>query len=104
MSWSNWIKNNTTDKDIDYDKLIELVVSSYNLDKKTRKMAQKDRVQFILIWWEKNKKKFKKYTTTCRVGALLNINHATVVYHYTSRKKSRVYEEETQCIKDFIES
>jgi len=104
MSWNDWIKQNTTDKDIDYDRLLELAVSSYNLDKKTRKMAQKDRVQFTLIWWEKNKKKFKKYTTTCRVGSLLNINHATVVHHYTSRKKSRIYEEETKCIKDFIES
>jgi hypothetical protein len=104
MSWNNWIKKNTTDRDIDYDRLLELVVSSYNLDKKTRKMGQKDRVQFVLVWWNQNKDKFRKYNTTTRVGALLNIGHATVIHHYAYRKMSSIYEEETKCIKDFIES
>lgn len=104
MSWNDWIKQNTTDKDIDYDRLLELVVSSYQLDKTTRKMGQKDRVQFTILWWDKNKNKFKKYDTTIKLGVLLDIDHSTVVYHYKKRKKSRIYEEETQCIKDFIES
>jgi hypothetical protein len=102
MSWDYWIKEKIVD--VDYDRLIELAVSSYNLGKKTRKMGQKDRVQFIVLWWRDNKEKFFRYNTTTKVGALLNIDHATVVYHYKSRKKSRIYEEETRCIKDFIES
>jgi hypothetical protein len=102
MSWDNWIKNNTVDKN--YDRLLELAVSSYNLDERTRKMDQKDRVQFIIKWWLKNKKKFKKYTNTEKIAGLLKIKHSTVVHHYTYRKKSRIYEEETRCIKDFIES
>lgn len=104
MSWDNWIKNNITEREIDYDKLLEMVVSSYDLDKKTRKMGQKDRVQFIIRWWEKRKEKFIKYNTTTKIGVLLNIDHSTIVYHYKSRKQSRIYEEETRCIKDFIES
>lgn len=104
MSWDHWIKQHVTDKDINYDRLLELATSSYNLDKKSRKMGQKDRVQFIVIWWMSNKNKFVKYNTTTKLGILLNIDHATVIHHYKRRKASRLYEEETKCIKDFIES
>ena len=104
MSWENWINIHDTNKEIDYDKLLELVVSSYDLDKKTRKMGQKDRVQFTVKWWLKNKIKFLRYDTTTKIGILLNINHATVIHHYMRRKSSRLYAEETKCIKDFIES
>jgi len=103
MSWEYWI-DSKGEKLIDYDKLLELVVSSYDLAKKTRKMGQKDRVQFIAIWWLKNKTKFIKYNSTTKVAVLLNVNHATIIHHYTKRKPSRIYDEETKCIKDFIES
>jgi hypothetical protein len=102
MSWDHWIKEKIVD--VDYDRLIELAVSSYNLGKKTRKMGQKDRVQFIVVWWRDNKEKFFRYNTTTKLGALLNIDHSTVIHHYSLRKKSRRYEEETRCIKDFIKS
>lgn len=104
MSWKDWIKQNTTDRDINYDRLIELAISSYSLDKKTRKMGQKDRVQFLVLWWLNNKNKFIKYNTTTKLGALLNLDHSTVTYQYTRRKKSKIYEEEIKCVKDFIES
>jgi hypothetical protein len=104
MSWNDWIKKNTTDRDINYDRLLELTISSYSLDKKTKKMGQKDRVHFLVLWWHKHKNKFKKYNTTIKIGIALEIHHATVIHYYKNRKISRIYEEETKCIKDFIES
>ena len=104
MSWDYWIKKNTTDKDINYDRLLELAVSSYDLTKKTRKMGHKDRVQFLIKWWLNHKQKFVKYDSLTKIGILLNIDHATVIHHCKHRKASRLYKEETKCIKDFIES
>lgn len=103
MSWEHWIKLNT-DKAFYYDRLLELVVNSYSLDKRTRKMGHKDRVQFVVIWWFDNKNKFYKYQTLTSVAALFKIHHATIIHHYSRRKPSRYYEKETECVKDFIES
>lgn len=104
MSWENWIRNNSKEKDIYYDKMLEMVIDSYDLRNRTRKMGQKDRMQFVIVWWLKNKTKFTKYDTVVKVAKLFEVDHATIIHHYTRRKSSRLYEEETKCIKDFIES
>jgi len=103
MSWDYWIALNSN-KAFYYDRLLELAVSSYDLDKKTRKMGHKDRVQFVLVWWFDNKNKFYKYQTLVSVAKLFKITHGTVIHHYSRRKPSRYYERETECVKDFIES
>ena len=100
---SSWEENHP-EADINYDYLLELAIISYSLMKKTRKMGHIDRVHYIVIWWHKHKNKFKKYNTTIKLGIELEIHHSTVIYYYKRRKKSRIYEEETKCIKDFIES
>lgn len=104
MSWHHWIEEHHPELEIDYDYLLELAITNYNLAKKTRRMGHIDRIHYIIMWWHKHKHRFLKYNTTIKLGIALDINHATVIHYYKRRKKSRIYEEETQCIKDFIES
>lgn len=104
MSWHHWIEEHHPELEIDYDYLLELAIANYNLAKKTRRMGHIDRIHYIIMWWHKHKHRFLKYNTTIRLGIALDINHATVIHYYKRRKKSRIYEEETKCIKDFIES
>lgn len=104
MSWHHWIEEHHPQSDINYDYLLELAINSYSLMKKSRKMGHIDRVHYIVMWWYKHKNKFKKYNTTIKLGIALEIHHATVIHYYKRRKISRIYEEETKCIKDFIES
>lgn len=104
MSWDSWIRNNSKEKDIYYDKILEMVIDSYDLRKRTRKMAHKDKMQYVIIWWHRHKTKFIKYDTVVKVAKLFQVDHATIIHHYTRRKPSRLYEQEIKCIKDFIES
>jgi hypothetical protein len=104
MSWHHWIEEHHPELEIDYDYLLELAITNYNLAKKTRKMGHIDRTHYIIMWWHKHKHRFLKYNTTIKLGMALDIHHATVIHYYKRRKISRIYEEETKCIKDFIES
>lgn len=108
--WEVWIVNNCDSLDpiIDhtpYDALLELAVSSYDLRSKSRKMDLKDQMQYLCLWWSRNKHAMKKYTTLEKVGELLGgKDHATVLHHINKRKPSRNYKQNTECIKDFLES
>tara|TARA_Y100000361_G_scaffold152238_1_gene171236 strand:+ start:1460 stop:1810 length:351 start_codon:yes stop_codon:yes gene_type:complete len=103
VSWDNWLKANGHVKDITcYDHLLELTVTSYGLDKKNRKQELKDQMQFLILWWYRNKKKFNRYKTTTKVAELLNKDHTTIVHHYTKRKKSWYWDKNVECITDFL--
>lgn len=85
-----------------YDFIIELAVSSYKLNEKTRKLNITDMRHCLISWWIKNKKKFKRYNTTTRVGDLMNLTHCTVVHYSKHRKKSFNYNQNTECLHDFL--
>jgi hypothetical protein len=87
-----------------YDKLCELAVSQYDLDKRNRKMDFKDMCQYFYQWWFRNKDKMFYYNSYTRIGELCKNDHATVIHHVRNRKPSANFEENTACIKDFLES
>jgi len=93
---SNAYKLNT------YDRLCELAVNSYELDKKNRKVELKDMVQYFCLWWLSNRKNMRYYTSYEKIGKLLNKNHTTVVHHISKRKPSNFYNQNIACIKDFL--
>lgn len=116
--WEAWLFNNAdteheSKKFTGFDHVCELAVQNYLLDSKSRKQALKDQVHYFLLWWKKNKRYMKKYTSTINIGALLKIDHSNVI-HYTGRvnepdsigdrKPSLNFEDNTKCIKDFLES
>jgi hypothetical protein len=103
MSWHHWIKEHHPEAYENYDYLLELAINAYSLKKKCQKMGHIDRAHYIIMWWYKNKHKFKTYNTTIKLGIALEIHYSTVIYYYKRRKISRIYKEETKCIKDFIE-
>jgi hypothetical protein len=105
MDWEWWIINSQNEiKYSRYDFLCELAISSYKLDKKSRKSELKDTVQFFLLWWEKNKKKMNRYNTYTSIGILMKIDHSTVLHHLRNRKPTAMYTENTRCINDFLNS
>jgi hypothetical protein len=105
MDWEWWIINSQNEiKYSRYDFLCELAISSYKLDKKSRKSELKDTVQFFLLWWEKNKKKMNRYNTYTSIGILMKIDHSTVLHHLRKRKPTAMYTENTRCINDFLNS
>lgn len=87
-----------------YDRLCELAVSQYNLDQRGRKMDFKDRCQFFFRWWFQNKSKMFFYSSYSEIGRLCKIDHATVIHHVRVRTPSLDFEDNTACIKDFLES
>lgn len=87
-----------------YDKLCELAVSQYNLDKRNRDMDFKDKCQYFYQWWHRNKAKMFFYVSYSEIGRLCKQDHATVIHHVRNRKPSANFEENTACIKDFLES
>jgi hypothetical protein len=101
--WAYWLKSNEWVKDITcYDSLLELTVTSYGLDKQNRKVELKDQMQFSILWWHRNRKKFNKYKSVTKFAKLLKKDHTTVVHHYTKRKKSWDWEDNVECIRDFL--
>jgi len=106
MSWEDWIMRQSglsVEKTV-YDVLSEMAVQSYYLDRKNRKSDLKDRVHCFILWWNKNKPKMKAYNTTISVGRLLNCDHSTVIHYLGKRKPSIMYDENTKCINDFLNS
>jgi len=93
------LKNNT-----EYDLVAELAVSSYNLDVKGRKEKMIDMKQCLVKWWEGNNKKFYKYRSMTNISKLLKCHHTTVNHLQKHRIPSLRYNENTECIKDFLTS
>ena len=88
----------------EYDAIIELAVSSYELNTRNRKEIMIDNKHYLVTWWSKNIKKFRKYKTITSLGELLNLHHATVNHLQKHRKPSLNYKENIECIKDFLNS
>lgn len=109
MSWDEWIARQESDPEKNlhkgtFDVLLEMCVSSYDLDKKSRKAGLKDKVQYFILWWNKHKSKMKYYKSTVKLASLLKVDHSTIV-HYTHRRKPTIfYSENTRCIDDFLNS
>jgi hypothetical protein len=105
MSWEDWLINNGHSNDMSMlDKLLELAVNSYDVGTKSRKMDIIDRKHFLVLWWEEHKDYFTKYHTLTSLGILINIDHATVIHYKKRRKKSRLFNDNTKCIRDFLNS
>ena len=109
--WEVWINNHSEIPLLyftSYDTICELAISSYELDKNSRKHDLKDKVHFFLIWWYANRNKMIKYNVYTRIGLALKIDHSSVMHYCKDgegkRKKSNNFEENTKCIKDFLES
>ena len=106
MCWEDWImrEQGLSIEKTSYDILCEMAVSSYYLNKRSRKADLKDRVHCFLIWWTKNKRLMKSYNTTTTIGRLLNVDHSTVIHMLKRRKQTIMYEDNTKCISDFLNS
>jgi hypothetical protein len=112
--WEAWLFHNSPleqRKFTGYDHLCELAVSAYDLDTSNRKVEIKDRLHYFLLWWKRNRKYMKKYNSLTAIGGLVKKDHSNVM-HYVGkenekeglRKKSAFFEENVECIKDFLES
>lgn len=109
MSWEHWLSVNDWSSDNSgiesmHDKLLELAIDSYDIRSKSRKMERIDVKHFLVLWWIKNKRQFRKYRTMSALAKLLNVDHATINHYEKHRKKSRLFNDNTQCINDFLES
>jgi hypothetical protein len=106
MGWEDWImrQNGLSKERTVYDVLSELAVSSYSLTRKSRKADLKDKMQYFILWWNKNKKNMRVYNSTIALGKLLNCDHSTVLHYIHTRKPTIMYEENTKCINDFLNS
>lgn len=91
-------------RDTEYDIVLELAVSSYDLDLQNRKEFNIDNKQYLVKWWTKNIKMFYKYKTMESVAKLLKMHHASVNHLQKHRKPSLRYLENVECIKDFLNS
>lgn len=86
------------------DLLIELAVSSYGLDERSRKADLKDKVQFFIKWWYERRRFMIKYKTLESLANLMGIDHATVLHHIKRRKPTAMYKENSKCLSDFLNS
>jgi hypothetical protein len=105
--WESWIERfDVPDYEgTSYDRLLEICVSSYGLNEKSRKSDLKDRVQFLCKWWFRNRKFMKLYISYQQIATLLNLeNHATIHHHLYNRKPTINYDFNTKCINDFLNS
>lgn len=106
MSWEDWImrQSGLSKEKTVYDVLAEMAVSSYDLNKRNRKAELKDKCQFFILWWMKNRNKMNLYTSTTTVGKLMGCDHSTILHYVHRRKPTIMYEENTRCINDFLNS
>jgi hypothetical protein len=91
------------------DKLIDLCISTYNLDKKSRKPDIVARRTYLIKWHHRilsgNKKAFLKYRTQYSLGSVLFGERSTASFHLKKDvSKDRLFNKYTECIKDFLNS
>jgi hypothetical protein len=103
MSWQHWIMNEQGTAS-HYDFLADLTISSYNLKDKSRKEKQKDLLHCFITWWTDNQNKFIKYNKIIDFANSLGLDRTTIIHYQKRRKKSKLYEYNTLCIKDFLNS
>jgi hypothetical protein len=104
MSWEDWLVNNGHLKGPSvHDRLLEMVIGSYDIRNKSRKQEYTDRKHFVVLWWKKNQDKLYRYYTMTSIAVLIGCDHATINHYEKHRKKSRDYEINTECIKDFLD-
>jgi hypothetical protein len=87
-----------------HDRLLEMAIDSYGIRDKNRKMEIIDRKHFLVLWWKKNQDYLNKYNTMTSLARLINVNHATINHYDKHRKKSRLFNDNTDCIRDFLNS
>lgn len=87
-----------------YDFLAELTISSYDLKNKSRKEKQKDLIHFFILWWTEHQSKFIKYNSKSDFADSIGIDRTTIIHYQNRRKKSKLYEYNTRCINDFLNS
>jgi len=90
--------------DTEYDVVLELAVSSYDLDLRTRVEKKVDNKHYLIKWWTENIEKFQKYKTLSSMADLLKIHHASVNHLQKHRIPSLRFDENVECIKDFLNS
>jgi hypothetical protein len=101
MSWEHYINANGYAES--YDDVLEYVVSLFPDTIKDRSQDQCDVKQYIILWWNDNKKKFNKYTSTTRIANLFKFDNHTSVLHYIYRRiPTYNYEENIRKVKNII--
>ena len=90
--------------DTEYDVVLELAVSSYALDVRTRVEEKVDNKHYLIKWWTENIEKFQKYKTLSSLADLLKVHHASVNHLQKHRIPSLRFDENVECIKDFLNS
>lgn len=104
MSWEDWLINNDhLEGPSVQDRILEMTVRAYDIRNKTRKQDYADRKHFVVLWWKKNKHMLKEYRTMTSLAQLIGCDHATINHYEKHRKKSKDYEINIECIKDFLD-
>lgn len=90
--------------DTEYDVVLELAVSSYDLDVRSKKEKRVDNKHYLIEWWTGNIEKFQKYKTLLSIASLLKVHHASINHLQKHRVPSLRFDENVECIKDFLNS
>lgn len=90
--------------DTEYDVVLELAVSSYDLDVRSKKEKRVDNKHYLIEWWTGNIEKFQKYKTLSSIASLLKVHHASINHLQKHRVPSLRFDENVECIKDFLNS
>jgi hypothetical protein len=63
-----------------------------------------DRKHFLVLWWKDNQDYMNKYRTMTSLALLIDVDHSTINHYEKHRKKSRLFNDNTDCIRDFLNS
>jgi len=88
----------------EYDVILELAVSSYDLDLRSRKEGVVDNRHYLVKWWTENIEKFQRYKTLDSLAKTLKLHHSSINHLQKHRIPSLRFEENVECIKDFLNS
>lgn len=100
MSWEHYINSNGYAQS--HDDILEYVISQFP-DIKDRCQDRCDVKQYIILWWNDNKDKFKKYNSTIKIAGIFKFDNHTSVLHYISRRKpTNRYEYNITKVKNII--
>ena len=108
--WEAWIVNQKVRFSIgpnysSYDKLIDLAISQYKLNRRNQHREVCDKIHYLVDWWHRNSFFMKKYKSQGEIGIALGGRKSCSINHYINkRKRSNEFDSNTACIKDFLES
>lgn len=101
MSWEHYINANGYAQS--YDDVLDYVLDVFPDIIKDRSQDKCDVKQYIVLWWNENKDKFKKYTSTTKIASLFKFDNHTSVLHYIYRRiPTHNYEENILKVKNII--